>query len=358
MTQHPKANNRIQHLQRINDRGGNRKGKCRLDKNERTIPFPDDTLNAILKKVCADSLSIYPDQNPLYAKLSNHLKLSEKQILLTAGGDAAIKTIFETYVEPGDHVAYLWPTYAMVDIYAKMFGAKITKFNYDAQLKISHSEIIDTINQGLKLIFLANPNQPSGTTLDDAALDEILSLCKKRGTIIILDQVYIDFSKIKQRNVEINDNPYLFIVRSFSKSYGLAGLRLGYILTDENNINQLYKVKPLSDINAIALAAGEYLLDNPQITHDYIANVQQSKQMLSEYFDSISMEVINSETNFIHIKPGKHINKIYQGLMNNNYLIRQTGEGLPAVIQDCLRITVGPPEQMKTFIENIQQIIT
>lgn len=354
---YPQASKRIENLQRLNDRGVDRHGKCRLDKNERTVPFPEAVLNEIYKKLGTDALSVYPDQNPLYRKLADHLGLSDNQLLLTAGGDAAIKAIFETYVSPGEHVAYLWPTYAMIDVYAKMFGAQVSKFTYDSNLHLDLQQIHTAINDGLKLLILANPNQPSGTVIDDESLDEIIALCEEKGTMIVLDQAYIDFSKIKQRSNEINNYRFLFILRTFSKSYGLAGARLGYIASDENNIKQLFKVKPLSDINAVAIAAGEVLLENQESMLEYVAEVNQAKQMLYDYFNSVSMETIPSETNFIHIKPGKEIDKIYQELSNKGYLLRQTGAGLPAVIEDCLRISVGPCAQMQKFIEDFKQII-
>lgn len=356
-TEFPHAKTLVRFLDRINDRGEAREGYCRFDRNERTVPFPQRMMDAILTKVNSDSLSVYPDQNPLYKKLSSALGVNEQEILLTSGADAALKTIFETYISLNDTVAYLWPTYAMVDVYARMFGARITKFNLDSNIQLDIANIHRRIQQGLKLLILANPNQPSGSIIPDSDLDDIVNLCNEYGTIVVLDQAYIEFSSLRPRTVDIRNKSYLTIVRSFSKAFGLAGARLGYILSAKENIGNLYKVKPFADINILSLAAGEYLIDNQDIVKDYVVEVCAAKRMLVDYFISIGMEVIDSHTNFIHIKPGSNLQGIYDALIVKKYLIRKTGKGLPAVIADCLRITVGSCPQMHKFIEDFKSVL-
>ena len=155
----------------------------------------------------------------------------------------------------------------MIDVYGKCMS-DIKYFRFDDKLVVNFDEIYEFINSGPKMIILANPNQPSGTIIDDGVLDNIIKECEKNEVIIVLDQAYIDFADIKSRELEVESSPYLFLTRTFSKAHGLAGVRLGYIISNKKNIMNMYRVKPLSDINILALKAGEYLLENPKITEN------------------------------------------------------------------------------------------
>ena len=122
-----KPRKNIANLNRMKDFGSDRSYFIRLDKNERTIPYPEEIYQGMLKTLSNNSISMYPDQTPLYLRLSEFLSIDQEYILLTSGSDAAIKSIYETYVDPGDKVVYLWPTYAMIDVYAEMFEAEKIK---------------------------------------------------------------------------------------------------------------------------------------------------------------------------------------------------------------------------------------
>ena len=129
----------------------------------------------------------------------------------------------------------------MIDVYGKMYGTDIKYFHLDDKLVVNLDEIYQFINSGAKMIILANPNQPSGTIIDDGVLDKIIKECEKNEVIIVLDQAYIDFADIKSREQEVESSPYLFLTRTFSKAYGLAGVRLGYIISNKKNIVNLYR---------------------------------------------------------------------------------------------------------------------
>tara|TARA_X000000950_G_scaffold229307_1_gene277121 strand:- start:24127 stop:25215 length:1089 start_codon:yes stop_codon:yes gene_type:complete len=359
MSSFPRARVLVERLERENDKGVNREGFVRFDKNERTVPFPYADFKAILDKIDSECLSSYPDQNILYQKIAKFNVTEVENLLITNGSDSAIKVIFETFINFGDKVGFLFPTYAMIDVYGKMYGADIKYFQLDNKLVVNVDEIYEFINSGAKMIILANPNQPSGTIIDDGVLDDIIKECKKNEVIIVLDQAYIDFANIKSREHEVESNPYLFLTRTFSKAYGLAGVRLGYIISNKKNIMNMYRVKPYSDINILALKAGEYLLENPKIFQEYVKSVKISKEILMNYFQKKKITFHNSNTNFVHFTFGdEEANEyIYKSLLSNRFLVRRTGDSLPATIKGCIRITVGPEEQTKEFIQVLDEII-
>ena len=179
MSSFPRARVLIEKLERENDKGLDRQGFVRFDKNERTVPFPEKNFKAILDKIDSECLSSYPDQNILYQKIAKFNIIEVENLLLTNGSDSAIKAIFETYINIGDKIGFLYPTYAMIDVYGKMYGTDIKYFHLDDKLVVNLDEIYEFINSGPKMIILANPNQPSGTIIDDGVLDNIIKEWKK-----------------------------------------------------------------------------------------------------------------------------------------------------------------------------------
>ena len=140
----PKKN--IENLERMKDFGTDRSEFIRLDKNERTIPFPAKVYKSMLETIKDSHVPMYPDQTNLYTKLSKFLSIDNQNILLTSGSDAAIKAIFETYIDKGNKIIYLWPTYAMINVYAEMFEANKLKIGYTSDLELEFDSLINKID--------------------------------------------------------------------------------------------------------------------------------------------------------------------------------------------------------------------
>ena len=352
-----KANKLVESLDRQNDIGEDRTGFYRLDKNERVIPFKREFLNKIIKSIKDEDLSAYANQSPLYDLLSKKIEINKKNILLTPGSDAAIKYIFETFVSQKDLVGFLHPTYAMIEVYAKLYGAKIFKVEYNQNLKINYEQLDILIKQKPKVVFLANPNQPTGTVIPDNKLDKIIKKFEASNTIVVLDQAYIEFSNIKMRYRYAVKNKNLILTNTFSKAYGLAGVRMGYIVSNLQIINLLYRVKPLSDINIFAIKAAEQALKNSKILDSYIRSVNHSKKLVKKFCKENNIDFINSHTNFIHMRVDVDLVKLSKLMKKKKFLIRTTGKGLPATIKNCVRITLGDVMTTKKFLNAFDQSI-
>ena len=188
----PKAN--VKKLSRLKDFGNDRLGLVRLDKNERTTPFDAVVFKEMMAGIQSEHLTMYPDQTPLYKKLAAFHRLDEKQTLVTAGSDAAIKMIYETYIQKGDEVVFLDPTYAMIEVYADLFEAIKVKVGYSADLELDFSRLLDSVSDKTRAVFIANPNQPTGTLLSDEQFRLILEKTAKTKTLLIMDEAYLAFS--------------------------------------------------------------------------------------------------------------------------------------------------------------------
>jgi len=350
----------IKNLNRMRDFGSNREQIVRLDKNERVIPFTKKQFSELMSLITPDLLTMYPDQNPLYAKLAAFLGVNPDKLLLTPGSDSAIKTIFETYVSPGDQVIIPDPTYAMVDVYSHMFEAKITKIGYHPDIRFKFPELIDAINDKTRLVYIANPNQPTSTLLTKDEFESLLDKTARMGSLLIVDEAYIDFANPGYSTLDYVDRfDNLMITRTFSKAFGLAAVRLGYIVTNKENVEYLFRVKPLADINLFAVKYGEFLVDNYDIVQSYVTSVLKGKQIIKERMAQLGMSCIDGHTNFIHIRIPETYDAgiLAQKLKDRGFVVRSTGMGLPAVIEGCIRITAGPEVTMRKFLETFEEIL-
>jgi histidinol-phosphate aminotransferase len=350
----------VKNLNRMRDFGSDREAFHRFDKNERASAFSDVEFQKMMSSLTPNLVTMYPDQTPLYDKLAALLGVKQDEILLTPGSDCAIKIIFETYVEPKDEIVFINPTYAMVTVYAQMFDADMVKVDYSDDLELKFEELIKNISNKSRLVYIANPNQPTGTVLERRQFELLLEVTKKTDTILVVDEAYYEFSLQDYSPVTyLPQYPNLFLVRTFSKAIGLASVRLGYIITQAENINYLYKVKSLSDINLFAVKLGEYLIDNYYIVKNHVNAVRASKKIIIEELSRLGLECIDGHTNFIHIKIPKRfdIGIIAKELREKGILVRTYGAGLPAVIEGCIRISVAPIEEMGVFLQVFKEIM-
>ena len=346
------VNRNILRARRLNDKGEDRGGFVRMDRNEKINPFNKSIYKKIFKKIDGHNLLMYPDQRPLYKKLSKFLKINKEKILLTSGSDSAIKFIFETYTEKKDKVAYLWPTYGMIDFYCSLYGCKSKKINYDRNLNLNLNELIKTCKNKIKVLFIANPNQPTGTILDNATIKEIINLSQKYKFLLVFDEAYIEFSSKKSLVHLSKKHKNIIVTRTFSKAFGLAGTRIGYLVTNEKNIANLMKVKPYADINILAIKAAEVVLDNLKILKKDLLEIKKSKKIIKQFCDKRKLKFINTETNFVHIKFDNFsaCKKIFLFLKSKKFLVRINGNGLPATIRHCLRFSLGPSSKTMKLI--------
>ena len=353
----PKIN--IRKLYRHFDRGLDRTKYLRFDKNERSFPLNTKYIKNILKKNnLSDLVTQYPDQNKLYDILSKKNKVNKNQILLTPGSDAGIKYFFETYVKKNDKVGILNPTYQMINVYCDMYSAKTIKinYNYDLSLKEKINKVIDKIDH----LIIANPNQPTGTYIKPKDLLRIIKKTQKKNVSLFVDEAYIDFVKAPRINWSRYIKRYknIFIQRTFSKFFGMAGLRLGYIQSNEENVLNINKVKPLSDINLFSILFAMEILSDPKYP-------SYKKELLNSFLyfckrlkETKKIKIIGSHSNFFHIKFNSELqaNKFLELTKKNNILCRQTNYLQETILKNTVRVSMGNKSQMKILSDLILKL--
>ena len=298
---HPRES--IANLQRVRDVGAGREVPFPWDKNERLIPFSSDLISLIQKNFNSEWLTKYPDQSGLYKILSHYIDVDPRQILLVNGSDSGIKTVFEVLLEPGATVCALNPTYAMFNVYAEMFGCHVRKLEFDERLAISLEDILGSLREDVSLLYLANPNQPTGTFINSSDIEVIVEHAREYDVFVLIDEAYIEFSGEggSLRMIERYSN--LGVLRTFSKAWGLAGLRLGYLVGDAELLSQFAKTRTLLDINCFAIEIAKILLSEDKIMRSHVADVLEAKAVIARLFEGRGVEVINTHTNFTFVRP-------------------------------------------------------
>lgn len=321
----------------------------RLDFNERLAPLPEKVVRAV-KEFDPQKLMSYPSYGELVGKIANYAGVDEDNLMITNGSDQGMELIFRTFVTFGDLVIIPAPSFAMFYQVAAVQGAKILKPEYKADGRFPLEEVLRLLkgtSEKPKLLIICNPNNPTGTLI---SLSEIEIILKRAGdTIVYIDEAYFEFSGVTAAKL-IQKYSNLFITRTFSKAFGLAALRIGYIISCAKNINEMMKVRGPYDVNQMAKVAVQASLDSLQDVQQYCEEVmQRAKPMVEEFFRKNRIEFLPSGANFIYFEePFENFSPV---LEENGILIRPQAGGYA-------RVTIGTSVQMKKFIQIFNKLIS
>jgi len=290
----------------------------------------------------------YPDTVLLRELLAINKQVNTDNILLTRGSEEGIKMIFDSFLNKNDRIIRPEPTFGMLEVYEYNSKVKVDKISYDA---FFNNDIFYKIKRKHKLLYIANPDNPTGKY--NSQINLILKKCDVFNIKVILDIVYIPYSFMTDVFYEkdmIKRYNNLFIVNSFSKAHGLAGIRSGYIISNENNIKELELLSPMQEINSIAVVETIKALYEDNYLIKNINNVNKWKRKLLEEFP---VSYIDTETNFILLR-NKRALEAYELLLCNNIKTKILS-GHPS-IEGLLRITIGENEVMKRVMNILLEV--
>jgi histidinol-phosphate aminotransferase len=327
--------------------------KLRLDKNERIVPFAPDFWENFLSGIDEEMIQAYPEVFPLYEKLACFHKLEIENILLTAGSDAAIRHCFEVFVNPGDKVIYLEPTFAMVPIYGSLFGAAITGVRYSSDLKINTDDIISLIDEATSLIIIANPNSPTGTYIPNDAIGRIADVAAQFHVPLLIDEAYYGFCPHTVMDIAA-DHHNIIVTRTFSKVAGMAGLRVGYAMGHPDVISILTKFRPMYEVNSLGILFAMKILDNWHVVEKYGKETVEGRRFFSDFLKGCGFPVVDTETNFLHVNFNQWKDGILIAMNDKGILVR----GMLNVqgYENYTRFSVGPREAMERVVKIIYDV--
>ncbi len=325
----------------------------RLDQSERTSLFNGGFFNKFLNSLNQTDFITYPYLDELKHKISEYNNLNADNILLTPGSDVGIKTMFELCVNPGDEVISTSPSFPMYEVYCNLYGGSFKSINYEENLTYSIDKLIELINDKTSLILIANPNNPIGDYKTEKELTPLLEITNKLGILVLIDEAYVEFSPGTLKHLTFKyDN--VCISRTFSKAWGGAGVRLGYLMGNSNIIKGLSKWRLMHEVTGIAAKYGCFLLDNKYEMENYVSLVNNEKNILTNKLKKCGFDVIPSYTNWIHFNDKDNNIKSDNILSKRKDIIYRGKTKIPHDNRDnWIRLTVGPDLHKQDFISKI-----
>lgn len=321
-----------------------RYGCLRLDKNENTEGFSRKTIEKMLSGISSHFLAAYPEPGRLYEKIAAWHGVSVDRVLITAGSEMAIRYLFESYLDRGDEVIFLNPSFAMFDVYAALCGARRIKIDCGRTLCFNPDSIISALSRRTKIVAIANPNNPTGSVIPENDLFRIADSACRGDALVLVDEAYYHFYG-KTMLTHLRRFPNLVITRTFSKACGLAGARLGYALAHPGVISELRKLQPIDHASAFALKLGEYLVDHESLIWDYVTEVEEGKTFIRRKCERLGLDVPESHGNFLLIDAGKRRAHVLEEFRKRRILV--SGEINLPFPNHYIRLTVGPVHQMR-----------
>jgi len=348
---HYKKIERVKHLDHT------RTNCLRLDMNEKPYTLPETVIKKITKQITPEKISTYPEIYPLYNIVSKKFNIPKENIIFTNGSEAAIGHIFRTYLDKEDTVLSFSPTFAMVPIYAKLFRVKYVEVEYDDKLHLNVDKLIEIIqNKEIKLLYLPNPNSPTGTILTDNEMYRLFKITEKNHVIFLLDEAYYPFYK-KSYIDEYKNYDNLIITRTFSKYFGLPSIRLGLIVSNKTNIADIFKVVPTYEVNSFSILFGEKIFDFERILNKYLSDIKNTKKRVINFCRENNLDYISTHTNFMFIKTDeKTSEKIGKWLKEKKKILVKYGFSHSA-LKSCIRFSIGNKKQMDYLLSSIKEFL-
>jgi len=342
-------------LQRASEDMRGRERYVRLDRNERVTPFSAAEFAAMLGSLRAEQFCAYPDPSPLVERLADALSVPAGGICLTNGSDAAIRKVFQTFVRPGDGVLLADPTYAMYPIYTRMFGGHPDIVSYRGDRTLDVEAFTHQLAKRPRIAAIACPDQPTGAVLSLDRLRAIVTEARRHDTLVIVDEAYHPFHPVTAVDL-VAEFDNVVITRTFSKVGGLAGLRLGYFVAQPRLVEFVDRVRGAHEVNAVAIHAGSFVLDHPEIGETFVSGIEAGRALLAAAAADLGLVVPPCPANFqlIELPPALNPAAVVEALKSRGYLVKG-GFPHPSVAR-CIRITLAGPEVMTPFTQALREV--
>ena len=329
---------------------GDRSG-LRLDFNENTLA-PSPKVAEALQAISSGALTKYPERTPVEALVAAKLGLRSAQVLLTNGVDEAVNVLFSTWLDAGDRVLMPVPTYSMYEVYASGLGAEMVRVPSTDGFHFPYEALLAAITPATRVIALANPNNPTGSPVPR---EQILTLVERAPQAIVLaDEAYFHFHGETVLD-QLDTYPNLVVARTFSKAYGLAGLRIGVLAAQEATLAWMRRVISPYSVNALALACLPPALEDDAYLNWYVSEAKASRAELGERLTALGVEWWPSEANFVLARIGPKHREFVQAMHRRGVLVRD--RSADPGCDGWVRITAGTLEQMRTSFAALEEAL-
>lgn len=325
----------------------------RLDFNENTGGCSPRVLQR-LRQLGSDDLVKYPEREPVEAQVAEFLGVAPQEALLTNGVDEAIHLLCQTYLDSGEEALIVVPTYSMYRIYAMAAGAKLVSVPMAEAFRFPTDKVMAAITPRTRFIAIANPNNPTGTV---ATRKELLQIAQSAPfAAVLVDEAYYEFYGESMLNAR-DKAPNIFIARTFSKVYGMAGLRLGVLIGNPKQMRTLRRMSSPYNVNAVALACLPEAIHDQAYVERYVEEVRDSRSRLEASLEAHRIQFWPSQANFVLARVGSSSSDaaaFVDEMRGRGILVRDRSADHGC--EGCVRITLGPKEHTDRLLETLLDV--
>jgi histidinol-phosphate aminotransferase len=326
----------------------------RLDFNENTGECSPRVLSR-LRQMTGEQVARYPEREPVEGKVSEFLGIAAAELLLTNGVDEAIHLLCQTYLEPGDDALIVEPTYSMYRIYMMSAGANVIRVPAGRDFQFPAVRLQNSITPRTRLIAVANPNNPTGTVATVADLEQIARSAPNAA--VLVDEAYFEFYG-QTLLPKSRDWPNLFVARTFSKVYGMAGLRVGALAGNADQIKNVRRVCSPYNVNAVALACLPEALADQTFIQQYVREVLDSRDRLQGALKAGGVEFWPSQANFVltRVGAGSAASRTFVDQMRQRGILVRDRSSDPGC-EGCVRMTLGTGAHTDGLLSALQEVL-
>ncbi len=339
----------------IRDELAARPAFLRLDKNENLHAFDDEPFEAFRQTITQDLVWGYPDLKPLYEKVAAQNGVGSDQVLIANGSDVAIKALFDACVAPGDQIVLHAPSYFMFDIYAGLAGATVASVPVGADWVPDLDRMMAAVGPKTRLMVIEDPSGFIGTAITPAQMRHLAAHLHERGVLLLIDEAYLYVLGEQSVHMPLLDEfDNVLISRTMSKAHGLAGARVGFLMSNPALMAQVTKCRPLYEVSALSAHAASWALDHPEFVAEYRQMVVESKGKIFAKLDTLGVKHRDTKGNFVLVHcDALTADEMVRQLADQGILVRRPFTD--SKITDWVRVSVAGPWATRKFLEAFEK---
>ena len=347
------SNDTIENLYRIFDQN-KRRDYLRLDLNENPGGLPQEFIDEVLKEITPQFLSQYPETLHFTEILAEHVGTDISHLCLVNGSAEGIRYIIQAFTSENGRIVGVVPSYFMFQVYSEMYGRNFIKIPYNEDLSMDINNIIKELTEETQLLILLNPNNPMGNVYSDAEFEKLMQVAREKQITVLVDEAYYYFYPKTFVSYALCEE-HVFVTRTFSKLFSLAGCRLGYVVGWPKGIETVQKLCTPHNTNAFAMKFAEAILTTPGVLDSLIEKYNMGRKYLTNALDASNYLHKGDAGNFIFIKPRTDAQKLVEKMKNEKKILIKS---YPAVGEfgTCLRVSIGEQQYMQVFMEALLEL--
>lgn len=346
-------NSNIENLYRIFDQN-ERREYLRLDLNENPGGLPEKFVKDVLSDVTPQFVSQYPETLHFAEVLANYLGTDTAHLCLVNGSAEGIRYIVQAFTSEDGRIVGVVPSYFMFQVYSEMYGREFVKVPYEEDLTMDVDKIIVSLTEDTQLLILLNPNNPMGNVYTDEEFGEIMAAARKKQITVLVDEAYHYFYPKTFIRYALEDE-HVFITRTFSKLFSMAGCRLGYVVGWPKGVKMVQNMCTPHNTNAFAMKFAEAVLTTPGMVENLIQNFKEGREYLIHWLDRHGYPHKGEAGNFIFIKPKSDAQTVADRMKAEKKILIKTYPDV-GKFGNCLRVSIGEKKYMEQFTEALIEI--